>query len=86
MVEEEAARKTVEVHAQEAQKKVNDEIFKLRESLKDAHTESKEQMRNLYGSLIDLVIYYHRLASIQVLCGSWLCSTNKSITLILILT
>ena len=70
LAEEEAARKTVEVHSQEAQKKVNDEIFKLRESFKDVHKESKEQMKNLYGSLIDLVIYDHRLASIQVLCSS----------------
>ena len=31
LAEEEAVRKTEEVHAQEAQKKVNDEIFKLRE-------------------------------------------------------
>lgn len=44
LVEEEATRKRAEEQAQEAQKKVNDEICKSRETLQDAHKESKEHM------------------------------------------
>lgn len=84
LVEEEAARKWAEEHAQEAQKKVNDETCKLRESLQDVHKEPIELLRHLHA-LIDRVIYDGSFASIQVLCSCCMSYIIKLVALTLIL-